>query len=482
MTKNLITQLKELLAGAGKEKNTSKIHPDSKLLADLGIDSFSGIELIYNIEQAFGINIDEKMFHPAVSVVDLINYLDAQKPALNNEPSAKNQRAEFSDSLFVDKVVFEKLKFNPYYQPINSGLSKKIKINNKEMFNFGSNDYLGLSQNKTLKSAAIKAIKKYGLSMCATPIVLGSTDLNLSLEKKLASFLRQDAAIVYPSGYQANLGIFQAFAKETDIIIADKDIHSSLINSCLLSKAKLIFFAHNDMANLEKILKDSQNLRMRFIVIEGLYSTDGTIADLDKIIALGKTYKAGIIVDDSHGIGVLGKSGRGILEYYRGFNDIMLITGSLGKACGTFGGFIAGKNKIIEYLRYNSSQYLYSTALPAHIAAATTASLDLIRKSAKARRRIFNLKNTLYAALQNMNYKLTPSQAPLFSILFPDTYSTLRFSKLLFSNKIYAIPFVPPSVPHDSPRIRLSVSTYLNNNDIKKSVTIFKKIRNEYPR
>ncbi|MBI4981637.1 MAG: aminotransferase class I/II-fold pyridoxal phosphate-dependent enzyme [Candidatus Omnitrophica bacterium] len=480
MMNNNIIKVKEFLAAAGKEKNTEKITPNSRLLKDLGIDSFSSIELIYNIETAFGISIDEKMLHPELSVNDLLNYLDAQR-----QPTGKinlKSKESFINSLNVDKTLAEKLNFNPYYQTVNGGLSKNIKINHKLMLNFGSNDYLGLSQNKFIKKSAIDAIKEYGLSMCATPITLGTTQINRALEEKIASFLKQDDAIVYSSGYQANLGIFQALTKENDIVIADKNIHSSLINSILLSKARLKFFSNNDLITLEDILKSSQDKRMRFIVIEGLYSTEGTLPQLTEIIKLSKTYQAQIIIDDAHGIGVLGKNGRGALEHFNAFNDIFLISGSLGKAIGLSGGFLAGNKQTIEYLRYNSGPYFYSTALAAHIAKSAITALEITKKSDKTREKIFSLKNTLYHALLKMNYQLSSSEAPIFSILFKDTFSTLKFSKALFRENIYAVVFLPPSVPQDSPRIRLIVSAHLNTDIINKTIRIFNKIKDEYQR
>ena len=318
--------------------------------------------------------------------------------------------------------------------------------------------------------------------MCGTPIVIGQTDVNRALELKIAEFLKQDDAIIYPSGYQCNVGVFQLLANKDDIIIADKNIHSSLINGCMLTKADLKFFAHNDVDNLWNTLKGSSKYRMRFIAIEGLYSTDGDIAPLDKIAKLTREFDAFLIVDDAHGVGVLGKEGRGILEKFNAYNDVDLVTGSLGKALGVFGGFLAGKDKLIDYFKYNSPMHFYSTALPPYIAAATIAAIDFVKTHDDIRQRIFAYKDKLFTELKSLGYRLTDSQTPLFSILFRDSVETLKFTRLLSKKQIYVVPFVPPSVPKESPRIRLLASAYLKDKDIDKVIKVFKELKNNYVR
>lgn len=391
------------------------------------------------------------------------------------------EKTAFIDSFYMDKTPLEKAGFNPYYLPVTSGLGRKIKIDRKELICFGSNDYLGLSNSREIKKQAGETLKKFGLSMCATAIVAGHTSINRMLEEKIARFLKQDDAIAYPSCYQCNTSLFQLLASPSDIIIADKNIHSSLIHGALLSKARLKFFPHNDIPRLKRILSAPANNRMRFIVLEGLYSTDGDTALLDEISKLAKQFDAFIIIDDAHGVGVLGKEGRGILEKYNSYKDVGLISGSLGKAIGAYGGFLAGNGKIIDYFRYNCGAYIYSTALPAHICAAAASSLDIILKRNDLRLKIYGYKEKLYGALSDMGYKLTKSLSPLFSVLFNDTAETLKMARLLFENKIYAVAFIPPSVPRKAPRIRLLTSAYLLDEDIDTAIKVFSKLKDKIP-
>ncbi|MFC1594088.1 aminotransferase class I/II-fold pyridoxal phosphate-dependent enzyme [Candidatus Omnitrophota bacterium] len=480
LTQDIEQTVKTLLTKVGKEKDVSNIRSNSKLADDLGIDSFGSIEVIYGLEDIFDITISERNFNPSMTVEGLINQLQAKLRTTTQKQHDAVSVEQFKQSLQIDKSIVEDVQFNPYYRNISSGLGRTITIDNKELLSLGSNDYLGIANNAAIKQEAARILEKYGLSMCGTPIVIGQTDINRQLEKTIARFLKQDDAIVYPSGYQCNMGVFQLLAREDDCIIADKNVHSSLINGCMLSKASLRFFNHNNMAELRTMLQEAKNSRMRFIVVEGLYSTDGDTAKLDTIIKLAQEFEAFLIVDDAHGVGVLGKEGRGILEKYNAYNDVDLITGSLGKALGVFGGFLAGEANIIDYYRYSSSSYFYSTALPPYVAAAGIASIEFVKTHNDLREKTFAYKEKLYSALQQMGYRLTQSETPLFAILFSDSKATLAMTKQLFEKGIYAVPFLPPSVPKDSPRIRLLPSAYLAEQDIDRVIEVFRELKSAY--
>ncbi|HOX53831.1 MAG: aminotransferase class I/II-fold pyridoxal phosphate-dependent enzyme [Candidatus Omnitrophica bacterium] len=472
--------VKNLLVKIGEEKDAGKIKNDFSIKDDLGIDSLDGIQLISALEDTFQIDIPDRNFDSSLKVGDIINLVQSRLNASAEKIQGKIDKASLINSLRVDKSLLSEAQFNPYYRNIQSGLGGKIRIDNKEFICLGSNDYLGIANNPKIKNVAIKAIRKYGLSMCGTPIVIGQSDANRALELKIAEFLKQDDALVFPSGFQSNIGIFQLLANKDDVILADKNIHSSLINGCLLAKADLKLFRHNDTKDLETLLNNSVKYRMRFIVVEGLYSTDGDIAPLDRISALAKEFDSFLIVDDAHGIGVLGREGRGILEKFNAYKDIDLISGSLGKAIGLSGGFLAGKESIIDHFKYNCPMYFYSTALPAHIAAAGISAIDFIQAHNDIRIKIFKYKEKLFGALKDMGYRLSESKTPLFSILFRNSQETVKFSKLLFEKLVYTVAFIPPSVPEDSPRIRILASAYLKDKDIDKAIAVFKALKKEY--
>lgn len=390
-------------------------------------------------------------------------------------------RAEYLSQFNFDKSLAEEVGFNPYFQSIDSGMGAHVQMQGRSLINLGTNDYLGLSNKPEIKAAARDAMENFGVSMCGTPIVIGQSALNRKLEVELARFLKQEDALVYPSCYQCNMGVFSVLATEEDVILFDKDVHSSLMNGFSLTKAKWRSFPHNDLERLEELLKKTQNHRMRFIVFEGLYSTGGDYPDLSKIIELAKKYDAFTIIDDSHGVGILGETGRGVVELYDAFKEIDLITVSLGKAIGTFGGALAGKEQIVDFFRYSSSMYFYSTALPPGIAGATIESLKYIDQAQEERDKIKKHANKMYAALKAMGYTLSESESPLFSVISETSQETFELTKQLFERGVYAVPFIPPSVPKNSPRIRLTFNAYLSDNDIDQAISVFKEIKEECP-
>lgn len=390
-------------------------------------------------------------------------------------------KADFIKTLRIDKCLVEDINFNPYYQVIQSGPGGKIRVAGRSLISLGSNDYLGLANNGAVKEEAIRILKEYGVSMCGTPIVVGYSDFNHKLEKEIAAFVKQDAALVFPSCYQCNVGIFRILTTKEDVIISDKEIHSSLLNGIGLSEATFRFFPHNNMKILEELLKKHSNCRNKFVVLEGLYSTNGDVPPLDEVVKLAKSYEAFVIIDDAHGVGVLGQEGRGVLEVFNAFKGVDLITGSLGKAIGTFGGFLAGNEAIIDYFRYTSPMYFYSTALPPHIAAASIVSLGYIQKHPELRQHIQKLARKLHQSLGEMGFNLTNSTTPLVSVVFESSEDTFLATKMLAERGVYVVPFVPPSVPKNSPRIRMTLNANLKEEDIDLVIKAFNDIRKEKP-
>lgn len=391
------------------------------------------------------------------------------------------KKAAYLDQFNFDKSLADDIGFNPYFQSIDSGMGAHVQLLGQSLINLGTNDYLGLSNKPEIKAAASVAMEEFGVSMCGTPIVIGQSALNSQLEGELARFLKQEDALVYPSCYQCNMGVFSVLASEQDVILFDKDIHSSLMNGISLTKAKWRSFPHNNLQRLEELLKSTQDCRMRFIVFEGLYSTGGDYPDLNKIIELAKNYDAFTIIDDSHGVGILGDTGRGVVELYDAFKEVDLITVSLGKAIGTFGGALLGDERIVDFFRYSSSMYFYSTALPPAIAGATIEALKHIDQAHNERAKIKGDADRMYGALKEMGYTLTESESPLFSVISKTPAETFKLTKELYERGVYVVPFIPPSVPKNSPRIRLTFNAYLSESDIDQAIAVFKGISEQCP-
>jgi 7-keto-8-aminopelargonate synthetase-like enzyme len=367
--------------------------------------------------------------------------------------------------------------FNPYYPLIRSALDDPLLIDGREFINLASNNYLGLSNDPGVVGAAIAGLKKYGVSMCSTPVAAGYSELFSKAEKALSAFSGLEETLIFPSCYQANNGLFQAIALPGDLVIVDRCAHSSLLEGIKTAGCRYRPFRHNDLDHLEEILKLSDQYDHVFVVTESVFSTEGSIAPFAEINELCLRYGAIPVVDDSHGIGVIGRTGRGILEH-SGVHDFQgICTASLGKALATAGGMIAGKKSLMDYLRYSVSHLLYSTAiLPAALQAlmAVLEIIDLEFPVISAR--MWNYTRTLSEGLLESGYTLTGTATPIVSICAGDPVETLLLSKQMYENGILGTPFIYPSVPENEGRIRLITAANLKPESIDRAVKLFHKM------
>jgi len=386
----------------------------------------------------------------------------------------------FYQKWVLDDSVAREAGFNPYYPLFQSGLDDPVMIGGKPYVNLASNNYLGLSNDSRLADAAIEAIRKYGVSMCATPVASGYSDLFRNAEDTITSFSGLEASLIFPSCYQANNGLFKAIASQDDLFIFDRCAHSSLIEGIRSTDCDNRPFRHNDLDHLEGILKRSSKYSQVFVVTESVFSTEGTIASFREIYALCLQYGAVPVVDDSHGIGVLGKQGRGILEY-SGITDYQgIYTASLGKALAVTGGVIAGKKSLINYMRYFTSHLIYSTAIMPAALMALIRVIEIIESEFPLiSSRLWKHTNRLAKALKNDGYKMTKSESAISSICPGNSVQTLKITKLLFQQGILTTPFIYPSVPEERGRIRLIAGANLKDESIGKAISAFKSIKDE---
>ena len=385
--------------------------------------------------------------------------------------------ASFYNKHQLDDDIIRRTGFNPYYIELQSGLDESIVINQEEYIDLASNNYLGIANDKRLKNAAIDAINKYGVSLCATPIAAGYSDLYSEVSDILSNFTGLESSIIYPSCYQANNGLFSAIANKEDIILIDQYAHSSLIEGARAVGCKLRPFLHNNLASLEKNLKHSSRHQQKFVVTESVFSTEGSIAPFGSIIDLCNKYEALPIIDDSHGIGVLGTMGKGILEHEGITNYEGIYTASLGKSIANMGGVVSGKKSIIDYLKYYSSHLVYSTALPPHILAGIKASIKIIESDFKMlSKQLWNHFHTLRDGLMGKGFDLVTAEAPIVSVRTGSAEDTILFAKKLFANKILSTPFVNPSVPKNKGVVRLIAGANFKDSTIERILSIFDKL------
>lgn len=378
----------------------------------------------------------------------------------------------------LNDELLQKTGFNPYYVNVESGLDDSLIIDGEEFINLASNNYIGIANDKRIKKATINAINKYGLSMCATPIAAGCSDLYKNVSQKLSDFVGLESTIIYPSCYQANNGLFSAIAGKDDVIIIDRYAHSSLVEGVRAVGCKIRPFLHNDLNNLEKNLINSQNHNQIFVVTESVFSTEGSIAPFAGIVELCEKYNAVPIIDDSHGIGVIGKNGKGILEY-AGITDYQgIYTASLGKSIGNLGGMVSGKNSLIEFLKYGSSHLIYSTAITPAILAGIEKAINIIEDEFDVLgSKMWSYRNKLRNALIEFGYKVKEAEAPIISIVTGSSEETILFAKKLYENQILATPFIFPSVPENQGVIRMIVGANLREETVDRAIQILKEIK-----
>jgi 8-amino-7-oxononanoate synthase len=342
-----------------------------------------------------------------------------------------------------------------------------------EFVNFGSNDYLGLAEDDRLKNASIDAIKKYGTGTTGSRLLSGHRDLHEELENKIARLKQTEDALVFSSGYLANLGTIPALVGKRDLILADQYNHSCLVNGCRLSGATIKEFRHLDWQDLEFILQEYRSGFQRcLIVTNSVFSMTGDVAPLKEIVALSDRFGAMVMVDEAHGTGVFGKNGSGLVEM-AGIDQPIVQVGTLSKAIGSLGGFVAGSAKLINYLRSRVSTWIYTTALSPADTAAAIKGIELISSAPELREKLWqNIRH-----LANLQKQSELGLSPIFSIGMPDIPSTLALAEKFWQNSIYAPAIRPPTVP--TPKIRISLTAKHSLDQIDRVWEIIKTIRSD---
>ncbi len=333
-----------------------------------------------------------------------------------------------------------------------------LTIDGQQYLSFCSNDYLGLANHPKIKADLQAAIETYGVGSGASHLVNGHTTAHHTLEEALAQFTQRESALVFSTGYMANLGVLTGLLGRQDAIFLDKLNHASLIDAALLSRAKLYRYPHNDMQALEQLLAKSKAVH-KMIVTDGVFSMDGNVANLPVICELAAHYQAWVMVDDAHGLGVIGETGGGSLEMYKlTEKDVPILIGTLGKAFGVFGAFVAGSRLLIDALIQTARTYIYTTALPPALAVALQTSLLLAKQEPWRRKHLNELIHYFRTEAKKRNIVLTDSITPIQPIILGSSEKALQVSRALHNQNIWVTAIRPPTVPVDSARLRITFS------------------------
>lgn len=382
------------------------------------------------------------------------------------------------------KSRIEELKQAGLYKTervITSPQSATITLEDgQEVLNFCSNNYLGLADHPEVIRAAKDSYEKYGFGLASVRFICGTQSIHKELEKRLSSFLGTEDTILYSSCFDANGGLFETFLDIEDAIISDALNHASIIDGIRLCKAQRLRYENNDMTDLEKKLKETKDARFRLIATDGVFSMDGTIANLKAICDLAEQYHALVMIDDCHAVGFMGRNGRGTPECCDVMGRIDLITGTLGKALGgASGGYISGKKEIIEWLRQRSRPYLFSNTLAPAITAASLKVLNLLENSDELRRKVHENSRYFREKMTALGFTLIPGSHPIIPIMLGEAKLAQEFAAKMLENGIYVIGFSYPVVPVGKARIRTQMSAVHHSKDIDRAVEAFKKVGKE---
>ncbi|WP_347156848.1 serine palmitoyltransferase [Pontibacter chitinilyticus] len=345
----------------------------------------------------------------------------------------------------------------PYFRSIESAQDTEVIIGGKKVLMFGSNAYLGLTNHPKVKEAAVKAIEVYGTGCAGSRFLNGTLDIHLELERRLAEFVGKDEAIVFSTGFQVNLGVISSLTGRNDYILLDEYDHASIIDGSRLSFSKVIKYRHNDMQDLEQKLSKLPEEAIKLIVVDGVFSMEGDIVKLPELVALAERYGGSIMVDDAHGLGVMGKNGAGTAAYFNLTDKVDLIMGTFSKSLASLGGFIASDSDTIQYLKHHARSLIFSASMSPASVASTIAALDIIQSEPERLEQLW--ANTHYATklLQDEGLELGPTESPIIPIYIKDNDKTFQVSRVLQDNGIFVNPVVAPAVPAESTLIRLSV-------------------------
>lgn len=347
----------------------------------------------------------------------------------------------------------------PYFRVIESDQDTEVTINGKRVLMFGSNAYLGLTNHPKVKEASIAAINKYGSGMAGSRFLNGTLDLHIELERKLANFMRKDEAIVFSTGFNVNQGVISCLTGREDYILWDELNHASIIEGQRLSFSKKLKFRHNDMVSLERQLIKCHPKKVKLIVVDGVFSMEGDVANLPEIIRLAKKYDANVMVDEAHGIGVMGENfnGKGACEQLGVLDDVDLVMGTFSKSLASIGGFIASDSTTINYLRHNARSYIFSASITPSATAAASAALDILKNEPERIEQLWKLTNYALKRFKDNGFEIGNTSTPIIPLYVRDNDKTFLITKMLFEEGVFVNPVVPPGVSAENTLIRFSL-------------------------
>lgn len=368
----------------------------------------------------------------------------------------------------------------PYFHALDSGQDSEVIMNGKRTIMLGSNNYLGLTSDPRVKRAAEEAVKIFGSGCSGSRFLNGTLTMHIELERRLAAFVNKESALTFSTGFQTNLGAISAIAGRNDYILCDRSNHASIIDGCRLSFAKLVKFKHNDMADLERLLRDIPDSAGRLIVVDGVFSMEGDIANLPEIVKLAKKYEARILVDDAHGFGVMGERGRGTAEYFGLENEVDIIMSTFSKSLASLGGFIAASEDVIHYIKHVSRPFIFSASIPPANLGAAMEALNIIEREPERIKKLWENAEFMKKGFKTLGLSVGNSQTPVVPVMTYEDYTTFRIARDLLDEGVYVNPVISPAVKPGHALLRTSYTATHTKEQLEFALSAFKKVFSNY--
>ena len=379
-------------------------------------------------------------------------------------------------SQYKEPQKVAKLGLYPFFRVIDSDQDTTVTMNGKSVLMFGSNSYLGLTTHPLVKEAAIKATQKYGTGCAGSRFLNGTLDIHIELEEELADYVGKEASLVYSTGFQVNIGVIPTVTSRNEYILIDELNHASIIEAARLSFAKLLKFRHNNMDSLEKMLKRCRPGMIKLIVVDGVFSMDGDIADLPGIVKLAEKYNATIMVDDAHSIGILGKHGAGTASHFGLTDQVDIIMGTFSKSLASLGGFVASDKDTINYIKHHSRTLIFSASITPASAAAVLATLKIMKQEPERMDKLWEVTRYAIEGFSNLGFDIGNTVTPIIPIYIRDYMKTLQLTRMLLDEGVFVNPVVPPAVAKDDTLIRFSLMATHSKEQIDVALGLFEKL------
>ncbi len=354
----------------------------------------------------------------------------------------------------------------PYFTEIEKVKGDNVWVDGKKILMVGSNNYLGLFDNEEIKKAAIAAVEKYGSSTCGSRFLNGTYSLHVNLEKKIADFMGKEEALMFSTGFQTNLGVIPAVAGRNDIIIIDRMVHASVMDAVRLSFAEIVKYRHNDMKELEEKLSRLPEDKGKIIIVDGVFSMEGDLANVPEIVKLAKKYNTRVMVDDAHGVGVMGKNGRGTCEHFGLVDEVDLIVTTFSKSFASLGGYVVGDSKVIQYIKHNARSLIFSASITPPALGAAEKALEFIQNEPWRRERLWEITRIMNKKLTDMGYHTGNTETPIIPVFVRDLEKTFMLWHFLRDYGIFTNPVIAPAVPPEDSLIRTSFTAIHTDEDL----------------